>query len=172
MVDGRACKVVLWNFAAEVTVAFDRDMLPSGLCINESSVWGPQLHEAWISGEAVQTGDLEFDLAFVVLGEETGTPPRAEDARRLSPALKACLLELRPQLRDAYVFADRLQVRIESSADHSTTTPSAQSHRFSWALGSAFLDFNRMLNAVDLHAGLARTVEAARAIECMASTEG
>lgn len=165
VVEGRPCQVVLWNSAAELTVPFERSILPSGLRINESSLWGPPLQEAWISGEAVQTGDVEFDLAFVVLHEEPGTSPKVESAREISPALRACLLELRAEIRDADVFSNRLKVRMGCKSAGTAKVPSGQKHRFLWMVGATFLDFDRMPTGTDLRAGLEQALRLARTIE-------
>jgi hypothetical protein len=160
-IEGRVCTLILWTFEAGVSVPLEHAVLPDGLCINESSYWGPLLHEAWEDGEAVQTGDLEFDLAFAVLGENSETPPRREAARRISPAVKASLLTLRPQLRDAYLFRDHLQFHIDGSRARSRNAK----HPFAWALGRLFLGFDEMPNPADLQAGLHRAVDAARTLE-------
>ncbi len=165
LVDGHECKLVLWNFAAEVTVPLDHAVLPDGLRVNESSLWGPRLQETWSSGEAVQTGDLEFDLAFVVLAVEVGALPQEEEVRRISPELRACLLELRSQLRDAELFTNRLRLPIQCSGVPSTPRPSVEKHRFRWALGRTFLDFDRMPSLADLQSGIERAINAAQVIE-------
>ncbi len=166
--DGREFQLTLWNFAAELTVKFERAVLPAGLRINESSVWGPQRQEAWTSGEAVQTGDPEFDLAFVVLGEAPGSRPDADSARRISSPLRACLRELRPELRDAYVFPERLQVPITPNANGQRTPRADRS--LAWTAGRALLDFGRMPTAAELHAAIGRAATTARAIERSCST--
>src|SRR5258707_14006054 len=58
--DGRACRITLQPFGLTVWVALRQQVVPPELHLNESSLWGPQMQEAWESGEATQTGDLEF----------------------------------------------------------------------------------------------------------------
>ncbi len=159
-IEGRDCKLLVRNFGAEVTVSFRRDMLPRELRLNETSDWGPQLHEAWTSGEAIQTGDVEFDLAFVVLSADAGALPDRQKARLIAPELRRKLLALRQELRDADIFSGHLRLSIDGWSATRPRTVTSQ-HPLLWAMGRAFLKFDRMLSAQVLERELMRTVRLA-----------
>lgn len=159
--EGRECLLVLYNFAATLTIDLKRRVLPESIQVHETSLWGHQKEEAWISGEAIRTGHANFDQSFLVLGTRDGIPPKREDMRELCSELREGLIELRPHLRDAYVLSDSLKLQVERGAN--AGAPPRKS--FAWALGCIFLDFDRMPTSADLRSSLVQAVEIAERLE-------
>lgn len=165
VVEGHTATIDISTVGAELSVAFNKPTLPVGVRINESSIWGPQLQEAWTSGHAIQTGDIEFDLAFIVLGDRPGALPRAENARQISSALKACLLELRPQLRDAEICANYIKLPIRVASERSLPSELGANDRFAWMVADIFLGLGAIPSGSQLEAGLEQGMLAVQAIE-------
>ena len=108
--EGRGCRVDLLPGGCTVSLDFNHPVLPEEVRIEETSLYGPQLQEAWESGEAVQTGDLEFDLAFIVLAAKLGESVDQSSAKRMNPALRGILLKHRDRLRDADISARSIKL--------------------------------------------------------------
>jgi len=169
-IDGRACRVTLWTARAEVDVTLSRPVLPAALRIEESSVWGPQKQEAWIAGAAAETGDLEFDLEFMVLAAAPTDRPSPHAARAIPAAVRSALRDERRQggLRDAEIRPDRVILSVAAAPERRAAMRGRGG--IAWALGVAFLGFDRMPSAPELTAAVARAVRLAEALERAATT--
>jgi hypothetical protein len=170
-VEDRACRVVLWFAEAEVELALSKPVLPASLEIKESSHWGPQKYEAWSSGDAAKVEDQEFDAAFVVVGKTRGTRPSPEEARALSPRLKAVLLGERARIRGGSITAEYVKLRVRASGRPRQSragrpTPNQRAReRLAWTLGAIFLGFGTMPTARDLGDAVTFAVDLVKALE-------
>jgi hypothetical protein len=173
-VEGRLCRLVLWAAYAEVDLSLLHPVLSTGLRINESSGWGSQKYEAWSSGEAAQTGDVDFDSAFIVIGAEPGTRLSAKEASRIPPGVKSVLLSQRNDIRDAEITPNRVTLPIRASGqagqEGSALRVKGTGERIAWALGAALLGFNKMPSVRDLEQGILRAVQLAKGLEAVASS--
>jgi hypothetical protein len=164
-VEDRTCRITLWAREASIAISLSRPIIPDGLMVNEASVWGPQQHEAWSSGEAAPTGDAEFDAHFVVLPTEPDRARFAEKAQDISPAIRSALIRERQHggLRDAEIGPVEVVLAVRSPGRARPALPARA--RLAWALGAALVGFNHLPSVQDLHACIARAVRLARALE-------
>ncbi len=168
-VDGRACRLTLWSTSAEVDLSLFKPVLPTGLRINESSSLGPQKYEAWSSGEAAKTGDVDFDAAFIVVGATSDTPQAANEAGRISPEVRSALLSQRNDIRDIEITPELVTLPIRASGLGSPAPHEKEAgDRIVWALGATLLGFNKMPSVRDLEEGILRAVQLAKALEAFA----
>ncbi len=164
-VDGRTCRVILWAREASIAISLSRPIIPDGLAINEASVWGPQRHEAWSSGEAAPTGDPEFDANFMVLPAVPDRTHFADDARSISSTIRSALLRERQHggLRDAEIGPGKVVLSVRAPGRARPALPLRA--RLAWALGAALVGFNDLPSVQDLEACIARAVRLAEALE-------
>ncbi len=122
----RPCRLVIWSFGSSVSVGLRTPVLPPGIRVLETSLYGPQKQEAWQSGEAAQTGDLEFDRAFNVVAAPPDEKPDPLRVREIAPAVRTTLLRHRVQIRDASV--DNQYVALEAVALGTGTKRPTEEH--------------------------------------------
>lgn len=164
-VEGRTCRITLWAREASIAISLSRPIIPDGLTVNEASVWGPQQHEAWSSGEGAPTGDPEFDAHFVVLPTEPDRTGFAEKAQDISPAIRSALIRERQDgdLRDAEIGPAQVILSVRAPGRARPALPPRA--RLAWALGAALVGFNDLPSVQDLQACVARAVRLAEALE-------
>jgi hypothetical protein len=123
---GRSCRVTVHPGSVMVWLELRREVVPPGITLEEASDWGPQMQEAWVSGDAVQTGDLDFDLAFMTLVRAPHSKPDKQPVRR---SIREALLSQRSQIKCARIGPDGVQMDSWALGRTGQTFPSREDVR-------------------------------------------